>query len=60
MFEIKKIKGQNIEAVFKLYQKINLYNESSVTFLETMKKPYHIGFCGYINNTLSFKILYFH
>ena len=53
MFEIKKIKGQNIEAVFKLYQKINLYNESSVTFLETMKKPYHIGFCGYMNNTLS-------
>lgn len=53
MFEIKKINGQNIEAVFKLYQKINLYNKSSVTFLETMKKPYHIGFCGYINNTLS-------
>ena len=53
MFEINKINGQNIEAVFKLYQKINLYNKSSVTFLETMKKPYHIGFCGYINNTLS-------
>lgn len=53
MFEIKKINVQNIEAVFKLYQKINLYNKSSVTFLETMKKPYHIGFCGYINNTLS-------
>ena len=53
MFEIKKINAQNIEAVFKLYQKINLYNKSSVTFLETMKKPYHIGFCGYINNTLS-------
>ena len=53
MFEIKKINGQNIEAVFKLYQKINLYNKSSVTFLETMKKPYHIGFCGYMNNTLS-------
>lgn len=53
MFEIKKINDQNIEAVFKLYQKINLYNKRSVTFLETMKKPYHIGFCGYINNTLS-------
>ena len=53
MFEIKKINGQNIEAVFKLYQKINLYNKSPVTFLETMKKPYHIGFCGYMNNTLS-------
>ena len=53
MFEIKKINDQNIEAVFKLYQKINLYNESSFTFLETIKKPYHIGFCGYINNTLS-------
>ena len=53
MFEIKKINGQNIEAVFKLYQKINLYNKSSVTFLETMKKSYHIGFCGYMNNTLS-------
>ena len=53
MFEIKKINNQNIEAVFKLYQKINLYDKSSVTFLETMKKPYHIGFCGYINNTLS-------
>ena len=53
MFEIKKINEQNIEAVFKLYQKINLYNKSSVTFLETMKKPYHIGFCGYMNNTLS-------
>ena len=53
MFEIKKINGQNIEAVLKLYQKINLYNKSSVTFLETMKKPYHIGFCGYMNNTLS-------
>ena len=53
MFEIKKINGQNIEAVFKLYQKINLYNKSSVTFLETMKKPSHIGFCGYMNNTLS-------
>ena len=53
MFEIKKINDQNIEAVFKLYQKINLYNKRSVTFLETMKKPYHIGFCGYMNNTLS-------
>ena len=53
MFEIKKINGQNIEAVFKLYQKINLHNESSVTFLETMKKPYHIGFCGYMDNALS-------
>ena len=53
MFEIKKINDQNIEAVFKLYQKINLYNKSSVTFLETMKKSYHIGFCGYMNNTLS-------
>ena len=52
MFEIKKINGQNIEAVFKLYQKVNLYNKSSVTFLETMKKSYHIGFCGYMNNTL--------
>jgi ribosomal protein S18 acetylase RimI-like enzyme len=53
MFEIKKINAQNIEAVFKLYQKINLYNKSSVTFLETMKKPYHIGFCGYMDNALS-------
>ena len=53
MFEIKKINDQNIEAVFKLYRTINLYNKSSVTFLETMKKPYHIGFCGYMNNTLS-------
>jgi len=53
MFEIKKINGQNIEAVLKLYQKINLNNKSSVTFLETMKKPYHVGFCGYMNNTLS-------
>ena len=53
MFEINKINGQNIEAVFKLYQKINLYNKSSVTFLETMKKPYHIGFCGYMDNALS-------
>ena len=53
MFEIKKINGQNIEAVFKLYQKINLYNKSSFTFLETLKKPYHIGFCGYMDNALS-------
>ena len=53
MLEIKKINSQNIEAVFKLYEKINSYNKNSVTFLETMKKPYHIGFCGYMNNTLS-------
>ena len=53
MFEIKKINAQNIEAVFKLYQKINLFNKSSITFLETLKKPYHIGFCGHMNNTLS-------
>ena len=53
MFEIKKINGQNIEAVFKLYQEINLYNISSVTFLKTMKKSYHIGFCGYMNNNIS-------
>ena len=53
MFEIKKINDQNIEAVFKLYQKINLYNKNSVTFLETIKKPYHIGFCGFMNNTFS-------
>ena len=51
MFEIKKITSHNIEAIFKLYKKINLYNKSSVTFLETMKKPSHIGFCGYMNNT---------
>ena len=53
MFKIKKINDQNIEAVFKLYRTINLYNKSSVTFLETMKKPHHIGFCGYMNNTLN-------
>ena len=31
MFEIKKINAQNIEAVFKLYQKINLYNNYIIT-----------------------------
>ena len=43
---------QNRDCVLKLYQHIYSYKRNTTAFLEIIKKPSHIGFCGYIDNKL--------
>ena len=42
MFEIKKINDQNIEAVFKLYQKIYSYNKNNI-IIDIGPNPFNVS-----------------
>ena len=52
MIYIKSIGQQNRDSVLKLYKRIYSSKKDSVMFLKIMKKPSHVGFCGYFENKL--------
>ena len=52
MIYIKSIGQENMDSVFNLYKRIYSSKRDSDMFLKIMKKPSHVGFCGYFENKL--------
>ena len=52
MIYIESISQQNRDSVFKLYKRIYPSKRDFSVFMKIMKKPSHVGFCGYFENKL--------